>query len=367
MIWNSIFLMSVIDGAVILITMLVYVAFYQQKSILRQLNLQLGAGLLLSGLTVIALFYLGDLLTMHAFPLFMPMKKAMGMMLFWHLNYMWPVVLMGSAFIAFGLYYLLKVLFPKVLILIEATNVAKKEAEAANLAKSEFLANMSHELRTPLNAIIGFTQMMETETYGSVGSDKNKEYVGFIRHSSQLLLTLVNEILNVSQLEKGEIKLHEEPVNVGEFVNICMNLETEQATAAGLTLTADIAGDMPSLLADRTKVEQILLNLLINAIKFTPPDGTISIQGNVTARNEIRLKISDTGIGINPDDVPRILEPFEQVENIMTRSHKGSGLGLPLVKSMTELHGGLLTIDSQVGKGTTVTVTFPPERTLQPA
>jgi len=367
MFWDSILLMTLIDVVIIAITLLVYVTFYQQKSILKQLNLQLGAGLLLLGLTLTALFYFGDLLTMHVLPLFMPMKEAMNMMLFWHLNYMWPVSLIGSALIAFGLYYLMKVLFPKVLDLIETTKAAKKEAEAASLAKSEFLANMSHELRTPLNSIIGFTQMMEAETYGSVGSNKNKEYLGFIAHSGQLLLNLVNDVLDVFTLEHNEVILHEELVDVAEAVNSCLHIEEDQAAKAGLTLSADIAGDMPPLLADKTKVEQILLNLLTNAIKFTPPAGTISMQGNVTAQDEIMLKISDTGIGINPDDLPKIFEPFEQVENIMTRSHKGSGLGLPLAKSMTELHGGSLAIDSQVGKGTTVTVIFPPARTLRAA
>ena len=364
MFWDSILLMTLVDVVIISITLLVYVTFYQQRFILRQLNLHLGAGMLLLGLTLITLFYLGDLITMHVLPLIMPMKEAMAMMLSWHSNFIWSVSLVGSGLIAAGLYYLMKVLFPKVLDLIETTKAAKKEAEAASLAKSEFLANMSHELRTPLNSIIGFSELMEQETYGSVGSAKNKEHSSYIRHSGWLLLNLVNDVLDIFSLEMREVNLNETTINVAEVVNACVHLEQEQATKADLSLSTNIAQDMPGLRADKTRVAQILLNLLTNAIKFTPAGGTITIQGSLTAEGKIMLRVSDNGIGIDPDNIAKILAPFEQVENIMTRSHQGSGLGLPLAKSLVELHGATLSIDSAIGTGTTVTITFPAARTL---
>jgi len=364
MFWDSILLMTLVDVVIISITLFVYVTFYQQRFILRQLNLHLGAGLLLLGLTLTALFYLGDLITMHVMPLIMPMKEAMSMMLYWHLNFMWPVSLLGSGLIAAGLFYLMKVLFPKVLDLIEAIKAAKKEAEAASLAKSEFLANMSHELRTPLNSIIGFSELMEQETYGSVGSAKNKEHLSYILHSGWLLLNLVNDVLDIFSLEMREVKLNETTIDVAEVVNTCVHLEQELANKAGLSLSANIAQDMPGLRADKTRFVQILLNLLTNAIKFTAAGGMITIQGSQSAEGRIMLRVSDNGIGIDPDDIAKILAPFEQVENIMTRSHQGSGLGLPLAKNLAELHGATLSIDSAVGKGTTVTIMFPETRTL---
>ncbi len=241
---------------------------------------------------------------------------------------------------------------------------AKEEAEHANRTKTEFLANMSHELRTPLNLVIGFSEFLLGDTEETIEKDKRREYLEDILDSGHHLLEVINEILDISKIETGELRIAETKVEVGRTIKSCVRMEKKNVARAELTMSTNVADDLPPLLADETKFKQILLNLLSNAIKFTPAGGKVSITAKVNGQGGITLEVSDTGIGIKQENIPKVLEPFEQVENIMTRSHEGSGLGLPLSIRLTELHGGTLDIESEFSKGTTVIVSFPPERTV---
>jgi PAS domain S-box-containing protein len=241
---------------------------------------------------------------------------------------------------------------------------AKEEAELHNRAKSEFLANMSHELRTPLNAIIGFSDMIRRETFGPVGSPKYLEYVSDINESGTHLLELINDILDLSKIEAGELELHEQDVDVSRVVRSCLTLVKERAEAREIEVKCDSTSDLPGLFADERKLKQILINLLSNAIKFTPTGGKVTIRSWFDFDDGYVFEISDTGIGIAPEDIPNALTPFRQVDNDMSRNYEGTGLGLPLTSALTELHGGSLDLQSEVGVGTTVTVRFPAERIL---
>ncbi|MBL6933439.1 MAG: PAS domain-containing protein [Rhodospirillales bacterium] len=242
--------------------------------------------------------------------------------------------------------------------------MAKEAAESANNAKSEFLANMSHELRTPLNSIIGFSQMLQAETFGSVGSNTNKDYIENIYSSGKHLHQVIGDILDLSKIEAGEEELSEESIDLGDVVHECLEMISDNVARKGLTTPTNIPGKLPPLYADRLKVKQIVLNILSNAIKFTPKDGELKTEVLVDRQCSILLKIRDTGIGISPEDMEKVLEPFGQTGNTLTRSHEGTGLGLALVKSLVSMHGGSVGIESKIDKGTIVTVTFPPERTL---
>ncbi len=242
---------------------------------------------------------------------------------------------------------------------------AEEKAEYANRAKTEFLANMSHELRTPLNSIIGFSYLMRGQMFGEIGNAKYMEHAKNIHESGNHLLKVINDILDVSRIDIGEaIELSETRIDVDKAIQVCTNMVKERATKALLSLSVDVADGMPQLLADETRVKQTLLNLLTNAIKFTPEKGKIAVSASLDDQRAVLIKVEDNGIGINPEDIPKILEPFQQVEDIMTRSHEGAGLGLPLAKSFMELHGGTLIIDSEVDQGTMVAMRFPPERTV---
>ena len=244
---------------------------------------------------------------------------------------------------------------------------AKEEAELHNRAKSEFLANMSHELRTPLNAIIGFSEMIRRETFGPVGSPKYLEYVADINESGIHLLELINDILDLSKIEAGELELHEQGVDVSRVVRSCLTLIKDRAEAGEIEVKCDSASNLPGLYADERKFKQILINLLSNAIKFTPTGGKVTITSWFNSDDGYVFQISDTGIGIAPEDIPKALTPFRQVDNDMSRRYQGTGLGLPLTSALTELHGGSLDLQSEVGVGTTVTVRFPAERILPQA
>jgi len=241
---------------------------------------------------------------------------------------------------------------------------AEQAAESASEAKSEFLANMSHELRTPLNAIIGFSELMCGESFGRIGNRRYVEYASDIQESAKHLLAVINEVLDFSRAEAGELKLNENEVDPKEAIHSARRIVEERATAAGLTLEAAVPDDLPNLLADEHMLKQMLLNLLWNAIKFTPEGGRISILAERGAGGTLLLEISDTGIGMSPDEIPIALKPFRQVDSGLTRKHGGTGLGLPLVKSRMELHGGSLAIASTPGAGTTVSLIFPAGRVL---
>jgi PAS domain S-box-containing protein len=241
---------------------------------------------------------------------------------------------------------------------------ALEAAEAANRAKSEFLANMSHELRTPLNAIIGFSEMMKNESFGPVGSAKYREYTDDIFTSGHHLLGLINDILDLSKAEAGKMELYEEEFDPAGATQSCLNMIKDQARKQGVELVPEIARDNMRLRADQKMFRQIVINILTNAIKFTPPGGKVRVKAWAQPSSGYVLQIIDTGIGIEPNDIPKMLQPFTQVESAANRRHHGTGLGLPLTKRLIELHGGILDIQSRPAEGTTVTIRFPKERML---
>ncbi|MBI5165841.1 MAG: PAS domain S-box protein [Magnetospirillum sp.] len=244
----------------------------------------------------------------------------------------------------------------------EATNAAREAAEMANRAKSEFLATMSHELRTPLNAIIGFSEIIESQLLGPVGQSSYVEYAHDIHDSGRHLLQLINDILDVARLEVGRVTLREELLDPSAVVKVAITMVRERADAAGLTLNSVLTPNLPGLWADERRSKQVLVNLLANAVKFTPAGGSVAVKVRADRDAGLDVVISDTGIGIAAEDVAKILAPFAQADSSMARRYQGSGLGLPLSVKLMELHGGTLAIDSHLGAGTTVTVHFPADR-----
>jgi len=238
-------------------------------------------------------------------------------------------------------------------------------AEEASQAKSVFLANMSHELRTPLNSIIGFSETLKEQMFGPLGTLKYREYAGDINASGTHLLDVINDILDISKIEAGEVEVSDEAVNLPALVESGITMLREQAETRDVTLSRVFPSDCPRLRADPRHIKQIVINLVSNAVKFTPPKGTIRLEISMDAQNGISIAVVDTGVGIKAENIAKILEPFGQVGDIYSRDHEGTGLGLPLAKSLSELHGGNLRIVSQPGEGTTVTVRFPPDRTIE--
>ena len=245
----------------------------------------------------------------------------------------------------------------------EALRRARDDAEAANKAKSEFLATMSHELRTPLNAIIGFSELMIRGVLGPVGNDNYLSYINDIHLSGRHLLDIINDILEFSKAEAGKLELLECEVDVGEVAAALLRLIGPKARDAGLALRERLPQHLSRLWCDERKLKQMLLNLLSNAVKFTPAGGTIEFEAAESAAG-LTLTVRDTGIGIAKSDLGRVMQPFVQVENSLSRRHDGTGLGLTLVKSMVEIHDGSLTLESELGTGTTARLTFPPDRVM---
>ncbi|OAN54138.1 hypothetical protein A6A04_12930 [Paramagnetospirillum marisnigri] len=243
---------------------------------------------------------------------------------------------------------------------------AKELAESANRAKSEFLANMSHELRTPLNAVLGFAQIMVDEMWGDLGNDRYKEYVGIIVDSGQHLLSLISQVLDMSVIEAGRATLRETQVNLHDVITSSVRLLSSQAESSDIALTAKVPDDLPRLMGDLTAVQRVLLNLLGNALKFTKPGGSVALSASHDMSG-ITICVRDTGVGIKAADLARVLMPFEQGgQKTLVKEREGVGLGLPISKSLMELHGGTLSIDSAEGKGTTACVHFPLSRVVSP-
>ncbi|WP_424627004.1 PAS domain-containing sensor histidine kinase [Bradyrhizobium sp. SYSU BS000235] len=233
----------------------------------------------------------------------------------------------------------------------------KNRAEEANQTKSKFLANMSHELRTPLNAIIGFSEVMGSGMFGELGSEKYQEYCHDILTSGNYLLEVINDILDMSKIEAGRMKLDYEHVDLAQTLTESLRVVSGRAEVKKLTVTADIEGALP-IVADRRAMKQIAVNLLSNAVKFTPDNGHVTVRGRICGTCVI-LTIADSGIGIAPQSLTKLGRPFEQVESQLTKSYHGSGLGLAIAKSLASLHGGSMKLRSKLGKGTIVCVKLP--------
>ena len=241
--------------------------------------------------------------------------------------------------------------------LAEKYSEEKNRAEEANQTKSKFLANMSHELRTPLNAIIGFSEIMGSGMFGTLGSDKYSEYCHDILTSGRYLLEVINDILDMSKIEAGRMQLDLEPLDLSKTLAESMRVVAGRAEAKNLTLEADLEGT-PSVVADRRAIKQIMVNLLSNAVKFTPDGGRVVVRSRLR-NGAVHLMIADTGIGIAQQSLQRLGRPFEQVESQLTKTYHGSGLGLAIAKSLTSLHGGSMRLRSRLGTGTVVCVSLP--------
>jgi signal transduction histidine kinase/HAMP domain-containing protein len=240
----------------------------------------------------------------------------------------------------------------------ESLRRAKREAEAANASKTRFLANMSHELRTPLNAIIGFSEITAGQLFGKLGNDRYLDYSYDILRSGRHLLSVINDVLDLSRSESGKLMMDAKPVDMRYVLKDCVAMVREQCAAAGHTLAAPVPDHEIALAGDAAKLRQIFLNLLSNAIKFTEPGGTISLEV-AEAQDAIAVTVGDTGIGMDPEDVEVAFQPFAQVDNRLERRYEGTGLGLPLTKALVDLHKGGIRIDSARGRGTRITITFP--------
>ncbi len=239
---------------------------------------------------------------------------------------------------------------------------AKDEAEIANRTKSEFLANMSHEIRTPLNAIMGFAEVIEKEMFGPVGEARYREYAADIHASGSHLLSLLEDILDLSKLEAGRMELKKGKVDVARAIDSSLTLLKRRAEAGEIKLAVRIAKKLPALRGDERRIRQVLYNLLSNASKFTPDGGKVSIFASAGAQSGLRIRVEDTGVGIRPEDIATALTPFGQVHDRKAKDDSGAGIGLPLAKSLVERHGGKLDVESEPGKGTRITLRFPPMR-----
>jgi signal transduction histidine kinase len=236
------------------------------------------------------------------------------------------------------------------------------EAEAANHAKSEFLAVMSHELRTPLNAILGFSELFKQQLMGPLGSAKYLEYAGDIHSSGQHLLAIINDILDLAKAESGKLELSESSFDANDVVEKTLRMCSQKAQDGNLQLSFQPANGEHLIVADERLIRQVTLNLISNAIKFTPPGGRVEVTVRASRTTGFAMEVKDTGIGIPAADLERVLRPFEQVESATARHHGGTGLGLPYSKKIVEIHGGALKLSSQENTGTTVRVELPPSR-----
>jgi PAS domain S-box-containing protein len=239
---------------------------------------------------------------------------------------------------------------------------AREEAEAANNAKSQLLANVSHELRTPLNAILGFSEILQGELLGPLGEPRYRAYAKDIHDSGLHLLSIIDDLLDLSKIEAGRMTLSDEIIRLDELFDTVNRFVRERAANAGLSLSIDLPADIPAVRADRRAMRQMLLNLLSNALKFTPSGGRVVLTAIRAADGGIAFRVRDTGIGIAAADIPKALEPFGLIDSSLSRRYAGTGLGLPITRALIELHQGRFELASEPGAGTTVTVFLPADR-----
>jgi two-component system, cell cycle sensor histidine kinase PleC len=249
---------------------------------------------------------------------------------------------------------------------VRALEHARLAAEEGSRVKSQFMANMSHELRTPLNAVIGYSEMLIEDAEGDLRREQHLADLRRINVAGQHLLGLITDVLDISEIEVGRFELHEAPVDLAAVLGDCSRAIAARAQATALDLVSEPVNALPMVMADERRLRQIVLNLLTNAVKFTPPGGRIVLAAQMTAEGGIAVSVSDTGIGMKPEEIPLALETFRQVDGGLTRRQQGTGLGLPLARTLAELHGGTLVIASAAGHGTAVTVTLPRERVIRP-
>lgn len=241
---------------------------------------------------------------------------------------------------------------------------AHDAAVAANRSKSQFFANISHELRSPLNAIIGFSEILQKELFGPIGQAQYREYVHDIRDSAEHLLQIINDILDLSKIEAGKFDLQESDVGIVDLIESCIRLMEHRAEQGEVEISFDLPSRLPMLYADERKVKQILINLLSNSVKFTPAGGGVMVSAHETDAGAIELAVSDTGIGMTKDDLKTAFAVFGQVDGEHAKAADGTGLGLPLSRSLADLHEAALEIESEPGLGTTAVLRFPPSRTV---
>lgn len=246
----------------------------------------------------------------------------------------------------------------------EQLNDALIAAEDADRTRANFLALMSHELRTPLNAIIGFSEVLAGEMFGPHTVKRYGEYAGDILGAGRHLLALINDILDLSKCDAGKLELFSEPVDIGGLVEDCVRLLSARAGDGGVSIHIAIPADLPPVRADALRLKQVILNILTNAVKFTPPNGRVDVSAHLASDCGVEIAIADTGIGMAPEDIPVALEPFRQISSPLARNVEGTGLGLSLANSLVERHGGTLAIESTVDVGTTVRIHLPPGRTI---